>query len=95
MIAVFRFIYIATFVGSVWLAFTEGFWTGLGAFLTVGVLLWVALTLVGAFQALRNALSRPNQHLHLYVEPHSDPTRPDWDEHPLIIIDQDRRNNGR
>jgi hypothetical protein len=98
MIAIFRFVYVAGFVGGVWLAFTEGFWTGAALFLTVGVTLWVTLTLGEAFQRLTTALSRssePQQHVHVYVEPHPDPTRPTWDEQPLIFINKNGGSNGQ
>jgi hypothetical protein len=98
VLAFFRFVYVAAFCGGVVLAFTKGFWTGLAAFLAAGSMIWVALTLIEAFQRLTTALSRssePQQHVHVYVEPHPDPTRPGWDEQPLIFINKNGGSNGQ
>lgn len=93
MITFFRVLYFAAMAWGFYVGITEGIVDGVLSFIAAGAMIWVLLVLVELFMRLGGFLTRPrtSQHLHVYVEPHPDPTRPDWtheDEHPIVVLNE-------
>jgi hypothetical protein len=86
----FRVAYFAMVALCATLIFTHGFWFALGMWAVGSILLWAVMTLVEMFVRVGDAITKPHQHVHLYFDQHSDPTRPDptEDVHPIIVINE-------
>ena len=87
---IFRILTVALVVFCLVLAFTHGIPTALAMFGVCSITLWAVMVLVEMFMRIGAAITRPHQHVHLYFQDHSDPTRPDFhdDEHPIIVLNE-------
>lgn len=98
MITFFRILFAGIVMVSVVALFQGGIGLAIGVFLLLMVGLWLLMVVCDFFVAVGNVLSPSEQmHVHLHVEPHPDPTRPSYDEHPIIVLKDTnyRRRNGK
>ena len=84
------------FILGVWFAFLLvlgffNFHAAMALFFISGITLWFVYLFLDALGWLRNVVRRPNVNVYVDARPENrNPTIPD-DEHPLIIINETRR----
>jgi hypothetical protein len=87
MLAFFRVLFVGIIVVSGVGMYQHGFWLGIGVFLFLMVVLWLLMVACDFCVAVGGILRPCEQtHMHMHVEHHPDPTRPD--EHPLIVLNK-------